>query len=90
MPGPDITVVVEVSYREFATAEYQEWLATSPYNRSRTCYMLHSVPQDRVPSLTAELRQRAEYLFITGATADFYAKFDEPSWPNFVRSMAAP
>ncbi|KAH7395272.1 Spherulation-specific family 4-domain-containing protein [Phaeosphaeria sp. MPI-PUGE-AT-0046c] len=87
-PGPDITVVVETSYSHFVTKEYQEWLATSPYNRSRTCYMLHSVPQDMVADLTATLCDKAEYLFITSATERFYEGFNE-SWKIFIAAITA-
>jgi hypothetical protein len=88
MPGPDITVVVETSYDQFDTAEYQDWLRTSPYDRSRTCYMLNSVPEEKVKVVTAALRDRAEYLFVTSATVNFYEWFDDASWKVFVAAMA--
>jgi hypothetical protein len=88
MPGPDITVVVETSYNQFDTAEYQDWLRTSPYDRSRTSYMLHSVPEDQVKGVTSALRDRAEYLFVTSAKVNFYERFDVASWENFVTAMA--
>ena len=78
---------METSYSHFVTKEYQEWLATSPYERSRTCYMLHSVPQDMVAELTATLCDRAGYLFITSATEKFYEGFSE-SWEVFISAMA--
>ncbi|KAF1934962.1 hypothetical protein EJ02DRAFT_460788 [Clathrospora elynae] len=87
-PGPDITVVVETSYEHFVTEEYQEWLAISPYDRSRSCYMVHSVPEQEVECLAIELRERAEYMFVTSATVDFYASF-ATSWETFVAVMAA-
>jgi hypothetical protein len=86
-PGPDITVVVETSYDHFNTKEYQEWLATSPYGRSRICYMLHSVPEEKVRDLTTALRDRAEYLFLTSAKANFYESFHDSSWKDFVAAM---
>ncbi|KAL5117886.1 hypothetical protein ACEQ8H_004204 [Pleosporales sp. CAS-2024a] len=88
-PGPDVTVVSETSYNEFIKKEYQDWLATSPYDRSGTCYMLNSVPQDKIQDLTKSLRNRAEFLFLTSATSDFYQSFDTASWSNFVAAMAA-
>jgi hypothetical protein len=88
-PGPDITVVVETSYDHFETNEYQEWLATSPYGRLRTCYMLHSVPEEKVRDLTVALRERAKYLFVTSAKANFYECFHDPSWHDFVAAMAS-
>ncbi|USP76102.1 hypothetical protein yc1106_03376 [Curvularia clavata] len=88
-PGPDITVVVETSYQHFVTKDYQEWLATSPYDRSRAAYMVHSVPEHEVEGLTRALKKRAEYLFVTSATTGFYEKFG-PSWVRFVQVMAEP
>jgi hypothetical protein len=79
--------VVETSYTVFDTPEYQEWLATSPYDRSRTCYMLHSVPEAEIKELTKAMRQKAEYLFITSAAAKFYESFSESSWGDFIASM---
>ncbi|KAH7398536.1 Spherulation-specific family 4 [Pyrenochaeta sp. MPI-SDFR-AT-0127] len=87
-PGPDITVVVETSYQHFITQEYQDWLATSPYDRSRSCYMLHSVPNDEVKNLTASFCKAAKYLFITSATENFYGSFG-PSWEDFLAAMEA-
>ncbi|CAE7175763.1 Spherulin4 domain containing protein [Pyrenophora teres f. teres] len=86
-PGPDITVVVETSFKHFMTREYQEWLATSPYGRLRAAYMVHSVPEGEVKRLTLSLRERAGYLFITSASAGFYESFGS-SWTGFVDTMA--
>ena len=86
-PGPDISVVVETSYAEFNTDEYQAWLANSPYDRSQTCYMLYSVPEEKVADLAVSLRDRAKYLFLTSATSNFYENF-APSWEAFVEAMA--
>lgn len=86
-PGPDITVVVETSYADFITNEYQDWLATSPYDRSRSCYMVHSVPEEQLEKFTIALRERAEYLFVTSTDANFYESFGS-SWDRFVAAMA--
>jgi hypothetical protein len=88
-PGPEITVVVETAYKEFVTEDYQKWLSTSPYRRSRTAYMVHSVPQEKVKALTKRLREWAEYLFVTSASCDFYGSFSG-GWPEFVGSLAGP
>lgn len=88
-PGPDFTVVVETAYEEFVKDEYQAWLATSPYGRDRSCYMVHSVPEDRVRDLTMELKARAEYLFVTSASTNFYESFS-PSWSDLISAMAGP
>jgi hypothetical protein len=88
-PGPDITVVSETSYDEFVKEDYQKWLATSPYHRLQTCYMLNSVPEEMINELTATLRDKAAYLFLTSAKADFYQSFDSASWLGFVAAMAS-
>jgi hypothetical protein len=88
-PGPDITVVVEVSYAQFMTNQYQHWLATSPYDRSRSAYMVHSVPEEEVEFLTKALRELAAYLFVTSATCNFYECFDK-TWETFATVMAGP
>lgn len=85
-PGPDISVVVENAYSEFVTEKFQAWLATSPYDRLRTSYILHSVPQDKIAEVTRAMLKKAKYLFVTSATANFYEKFD-PSWELFVKTM---
>jgi hypothetical protein len=69
------------------TKSYQAWLATSPYDRSRSAYIIHSVPEREVGVLTSVLRERAEYLFATSATCNFYEDFGE-SWEKFVAVMA--
>ncbi|KAF1833012.1 hypothetical protein BDW02DRAFT_648735 [Decorospora gaudefroyi] len=86
-PGPDITVVAETSYAHFATKEYQQWLAKSPYNWERAAYMVHSVPEDEVESLTRVLKKRAGYLFVTSESCDFYGSFAR-SWQTFLAVMA--
>ncbi|KAF2010103.1 hypothetical protein BU24DRAFT_444743 [Aaosphaeria arxii CBS 175.79] len=86
-PGPDLTTVVEDSFANYRTDDYQRWLATSPYNRTRSSYMVHSVPKCEVSALTHELRDRAEYLFVTDLTQAFYESFG-PSWAEFVAAVA--
>ncbi|KAI8942630.1 hypothetical protein NX059_000684 [Plenodomus lindquistii] len=86
-PGPDITVVVETSYAQFVTKDYQAWLQTSPYGRSQSCYMLHSVPAEQVERLTKSLKYRAQYVFVTSASAEFYNQWAD-SWQGFVATVA--
>lgn len=81
--------MVETSYAHFMTADHENWLATSPYDRSRSCYMVHSVPEEKVASLTIALRERAEYLFVTSLSANFYESFG-PSWGRFVAAIVSP
>lgn len=87
-PGPDITVVVESSYEEFLAKANQSCPGKVLYDRTRTAYILHSVPVDQVEQLTIALQEKAEYLFITSATEGFYETF-APSWDLFVKAMAA-
>ncbi|KAG9194725.1 hypothetical protein G6011_04760 [Alternaria panax] len=89
VPGPEITVVVETSHKDFMTQRYQEWLSTSLYKRTRIAYIVHSVPQEEVQALTRALRDRAEYLFVTSAFHGFYESF-AGSWLDFVASLAGP
>lgn len=51
--------------------------------------MVHSVPEEEVANLTIALRERAEYLFVTSLTENFYESFG-PSWETFVAAMAEP
>jgi hypothetical protein len=51
--------------------------------------MLHSVPEENVEDLTAALRKRAAYLFITSSTTNFYESFHGSSWSRFVAAMAS-
>ena len=69
------------------TKYYQHWLATSPYDRPRSAYMVHSVPEEEVECLTKALGERAEYLFVTSAMCDFYGCFSG-GWEKFVVAMA--
>lgn len=85
-PGPDITAVAEVGYAQFATEEYQGWLATSPYGREKSCYLIHSAPIEEVERLVGELRGRAAYLFITSVAEGCYQSFGK-CWDVFVKAM---
>jgi hypothetical protein len=86
-PGPDITTVVEEAYEKYRSSEYQKWLATSPYDRSRSSFMVHSVPIEKVRQLTRDLRERAKYVFVTDLKYDYYQSFGH-SWNEFVTAMA--
>ncbi|KAF2182336.1 hypothetical protein K469DRAFT_586460 [Zopfia rhizophila CBS 207.26] len=88
-PGPDITTVVEQDYTTYNTKEYQDWLATNPYNRSRSSYMVYATPGDQVQLFTLSIRERAEYLFVTDLVTEFYHSFG-PSWSDFIAAMNLP
>lgn len=79
----DITVVFEQSYQEYQTKQTD--LAALPKDRKGYAYMVHSVPFQSESSLRKfvnQLSQRAEYLFATTLSQDFYESFD-PRWANF-------
>ncbi|KAH7116121.1 Spherulation-specific family 4 [Dendryphion nanum] len=86
-PGPDLTTIIEEGWPRYQTKEYQNWLATSPYDRTRTCAMMNAVPKDDVPEVTRMIRDRAEYVFVTDLDENFYESFG-PSWDSFVEAMA--
>ncbi|KAF2788862.1 hypothetical protein K505DRAFT_285346 [Melanomma pulvis-pyrius CBS 109.77] len=85
-PGPDVTTVVEMSHASFQTPEHQQWLETSPYDRTRSCYMVHSVPAEEVEEFAYGLRGRAKYLFVTDLDVGYYQSFGK-SWNLFVEAL---
>jgi hypothetical protein len=79
----DITVVFEDSYQAYQTKKAS--LAALPKDRAGYSYMLHSVPTVSEASLRKivdQLSQRAEFLFLTSLSQDYYESFD-PQWANF-------
>jgi hypothetical protein len=87
-PGPDVTTVFEQSYANFRTAEHQQWLSTSPYDRERSSYMVHSVPEEDIETFVYELRGRAKHLFVTDLETDYYHSFGK-SWNRFVAALVS-
>ncbi|KAF2688139.1 hypothetical protein K458DRAFT_440834 [Lentithecium fluviatile CBS 122367] len=87
-PGPDVTTVAETDYTQFHSAEYQKWLATSPYERSRTSYMIHSAPVADVEEFVLAMRLRATYLFVTDLAECCYQRFGD-SWKIFIAAMSS-
>lgn len=84
-PGPDLTTIIEEAWPSYQTKEYQDWLATSPYDRTRTCAMMNAVPKDDVPEVTRMMRDRADFLFVTDLEENFYESFGA-SWDSFVET----
>lgn len=79
----DITVVFEDSYQAYQTKEAS--LQALPKDREGYAYMLHSVPTQSESSLKKfvdQLSLRAEFLFLTTLTQNYYESFD-PRWANF-------
>lgn len=82
-----MTAVVEESYRKFKSVELQERLfSLLRYDRSRCCYIVHSVPRNEIKQLVLELRHRGQYLFVTELRERYYEKFGS-SWDDFVEAM---
>lgn len=81
-----MTTIIEEAWPSYQTKEYQDWLATSPYGRTRTCAMMNAVPKDEVPEVTRMLQGRAEFLFVTDLEENFYESFG-PSWDSFVETL---
>ena len=87
-PGPDVTTVFEQSYANFQTAKHQQWLSTSPYERERTSYMMHAVPEKGIEKFVYELRGRAKYLFVTDLKVDYYHSLGK-SWDHFIAALGS-
>ena len=82
-----MTAVVEESYSAFKSVELQKRLSSLlRYDRSRCCYIVHSVPRDRIQELVLELRHRGQFLFVTELGEDCYVRF-APGWDEFVEAM---
>ncbi|GFN11452.1 hypothetical protein AtubIFM55763_004889 [Aspergillus tubingensis] len=74
----DVTVVFESSYQDFHTEKHS--LNAMASNRTAYAYMLHSVPDNlsngTLRSFVNQMSRKAEYLFLTTLTEDYYESFD--------------
>lgn len=79
----DIVVTFEQSYGEYRRKEAS--LASSPFGRERTSYIVHSLPKSvNLKRFVRQLSYRAEYLFVTrNDNDDFYESFGK-GWQKFV------
>ena len=91
--APDVTVVYEQTHATFASNEtLRDALATSPYQRSHACFMMHSLPEaesfgrKELRGVVKELRKRAEYVFLTELDVDYYSSFGS-RWQEFIQAM---
>jgi hypothetical protein len=88
---PDITVTFEQSYDLYQSTSTQSMLdrsiSSGDYNRSSSSLIVHSVPIDQIETLTLDLVKRAEYVFVTDLTEDYYNSFG-PGWERFVEAVA--
>lgn len=57
------------------------------YSRQHACYMVHSVPIDRVKDVTHEVRKRAQYVFVTDSNERFYEQFGA-GFKDFIDAMS--
>jgi hypothetical protein len=62
-------------------------ISSGDYNRSSSSLIVHSVPIDQIETLTLDLAKRAEYVFVTDLTEDYYNSFG-PGWERFVKVVA--
>ena len=85
--GPEITTVAEIDYSQFHTVEYQDWLATSPYRRSQTSWMIYSAPVDKIQEFVLVAREKAAYLFVTDLAECCYQSFSD-HWEVFIAAMS--
>lgn len=86
--SPDVTVVFEESSALWHEAESQTRLAELlRYKRGNCCYMVHSVPQHLIRTLTRDLRSRGAFLFVTDLEDRYYESFGK-MWDEFVSAMA--
>lgn len=64
----------------------QERLLLHQLDRSKCCFIVHTVPKEELKLLVHDLRQRGEYLFVTDLCADYYSQFG-PGWKDFIEAM---
>ena len=62
-------------------------ISSGDYNRSSSSLIVHSVPIDQIEALTLDLAERAEYVFVTDLTEEYYNSFG-PGWERFVKAVA--
>ncbi|PVH67459.1 spherulin 4-like cell surface protein, partial [Cadophora sp. DSE1049] len=83
----DITVVFEQSYPVYISMI--DILAALPGDRSKYSYIVNSVPstiKGGMKKFVDEISRRAEFLFVTDNTEDFYESFGA-GWTNFVEAV---
>lgn len=81
----DITVVFEQSYSMYKSQ--QSALSDLSGDRSKYCYMVHSVPSgSNTGNLLDDMSQHAEYLFVTSRDKQYYEGFGS-DWKKFVDLM---
>lgn len=87
--GQDITVIFEQSYARMNSASLEEQCAQSNYDRTKACYMIHSIPRADISMATREARLRGEHVFATVLNEKYYESFGN-AFDDFITAMAAP
>lgn len=88
----DVTVLFEQTHSTFGDKSIRAALASVPYRREQSCYMMHSLPKDEtlgrdeLKGLVRELRRRAEHVFVTELDVDYYSRFGA-RWKEFINAM---
>jgi hypothetical protein len=86
-PGPDVTVVVEDTITQFQSLYVQDVLSALTPEREKYCIMLHSATQEEIESLVQQVRQRAQYIFLTDLFSNYYQAFGA-GWRAFVDALS--
>jgi hypothetical protein len=82
----DVTVVFEENYDLWDVRESA--IADNPSNSSLMVHSLPDLSEGELEGFVGELAKKAEYLFLTSNTADYYESFGS-DWANFTDAGAA-
>ncbi|KAL3459624.1 Spherulation-specific family 4 [Aspergillus heterothallicus] len=83
----ELTFICEEPYHRYRSDEVQKWLSLHSFDRARAGFMISGVPNEELPSLVLELRDRSAYFFVTEVVADFYESFGACSWSAFMHAL---
>ena len=83
---PDVTVVFEDSLARYRNCGVKEKEGVDRFGRSRCCIILHSVPILEMRPVVQEVKQRAQYVFVTDLRDSYYNRFG-PSWIEFIDAI---
>lgn len=83
-PSTDINVIFEKPYDTYQREKSE--LSSSPYDRSRSSYMINAVPSMTFKDLGAfvdSISQHAVALYVTNVKQDYYKSFGS-QWFDFI------
>ena len=83
----DVTVAFEQSFDHYSKLSAHELDRLNERDRSNTCYIVHSVPCEEIPSLVRDISEQADYVFVTDLTEQHYNSFG-PAWTAFIEGLA--